>query len=114
MKKKVSELEGVELDYWVAQAEGRSAKFDDRHKDTLYVSQRGDHKSDWIDYAPSRRWSDGGPIIERAGISIERVSNGEWAADCFLSKKLHYSDQPLKAAMRCLVSAKFGEEVETG
>jgi len=89
MKKKVAELEGAELDYWVSKAisPGRAAV---------------------PEY--SREWAWGGPIIERERISIvERAEEG-WAADC-RGAPLMMADKPLIAAMRAYVASKLGDEV---
>jgi len=71
----------------------------------------------------STDWANGGPIIEREGISLSRefvsgqFNEIEWAcwtpafvrddADAF-----GYGPTPLVAAMRCYVSSKLGDEVE--
>lgn len=93
--KKVSELTGSELDYWVAMAEGMEANI----------------VCDW-GFSPSRRWHDGGPIIEQAEITVRPsiVPGNGWVAYidagcCF------YADAPLTAAMRAYVASKYGQEV---
>lgn len=92
-KRKVSELEGTELDFWVAKAEG--------------VTSRS--------FQPQYSWAEGGPIIEREGIGVARVidstdwialPNGEWGPH------VYRSPTALIAAMRCFVASKFGEYVE--
>lgn len=59
----------------------------------------------------STRWSQGGPIIERERIT---VWNNEvwWHAAYNDGTDDIYGQTPLIAAMRCLVSAKLGDEVE--
>ena len=72
--------------------------------------------------AYSGQWSQGGPIIEREGISTRQVADGTWRADfsravlkaygsayAFLQKA---GPTPLVAAMRCLVASRLGDEVE--
>ena len=96
---KVSVLEGSELDYWVARAEGL------KKGGTNYV-------------AYSTVWNVGGPIIEREGISIEYV----WHIDGRTPTRLWVAEinglnamggqTPLLAAMRAYVASKFGEEVD--
>lgn len=100
MKKKVSQLEGEDLDKMVMLAEGafNCADF-------------------------STRWADGGPIIEREGIAI--IRNGDtW--DAYVDGYNTHdgvesgvrdgeswdAKTPLLAAMRAYVKSKFGGEVE--
>lgn len=77
-------------------------------------------------YFPSNDWSQGGPIIEREGIDVNRVTDSLWSASLWINNSgmaknpaqrfRHniYMDgpTPLVAAMRCLVSSKLGAEVE--
>jgi hypothetical protein len=97
--KKVSELTGSDLDYWVARAEGL---------------KKG--QSNWVAY--SSKWSVGGPIIEREKICIKpRISaSSSWYAEVSIETKQDYvfetGETPLIAAMRCYVASKFGEEVD--
>ena len=78
MKIKTSELQGAALDWAVELIDGWQ----------------------WChDY--STNWGHGGPIIEREGIEICPIGNGEF-----------YGDTPLIAAMRCYVASKLGDEVE--
>ena len=135
---KVSELEGAELDYWVAQAEGH--KKIRRVGRTYPVSgtrnivlvdkwyEPGEGTCD-INYCPSTNWSQGGPIIERMGIDVGLVisASGEnerkWKATAFgkeyedsegdnvISIRHQFGPTPLIAAMRAYVASKFGETV---
>ena len=99
---KVSELQGAELDYWVAKAEGWS----------------------WINEIDVKTnsgltWSDCGPIIEREKIDliwidtdiipfeVNRPSywrSSIWDGDIEMEGKT-----PLEAAMRCFVASKYGD-----
>ena len=66
-------------------------------------------------YSPTTDWAQGGPIIERERISIRQWTNvplvhaymphddAPWVSD---------GTSPLTAAMRCLVAAKLGDEVD--
>jgi hypothetical protein len=91
--RKVSELTGAELDYWVAKAEGWSF-FASRHRQWHVTEPSGEeHYLDWPEpfdsktgkknedppawsiihecgFAPSTDWSQGGPIIEREWIQL--------------------------------------------
>jgi hypothetical protein len=72
-------------------------------------------------FSPSSDWADGGPIIEKEGISVMRDADDvqkSWCA-CFRFWFQGGLDTPwaegptqLIAAMRCFVARKFGEEVE--
>jgi hypothetical protein len=98
MKKvKTSELSGQALDWAVARADG-------------YPDE--DISVDW-NY--STDWAQGGPIIEREGIQIQKHRSG-WVAlpeDAQFSEE-EYQEGPtiLIAAMRCYVANKLGEEVD--
>jgi hypothetical protein len=119
-KKKVSELEGADLDYRVAQAEGK-------YPVMLVLDCMPPHYSVLVDgksYSPSTDWSQGGPIIERARIIVLECLIDE--AKVFEAMTNEYCDYNhmirgdfmqygatyLIAAMRCFVASKFGEEVE--
>ena len=69
--------------------------------------------------SPSTDWAQGGPIIEREGISpafnpsmiYER--DARWKAfDCSTDGGHQFGPTPLVAAMRCYVASRLGEEVE--
>lgn len=72
-------------------------------------------KEEW---RPSIKWAQGGPIIEREGISI--VSQGdahEWVASLWNYNAQDWNSHttgptPLIAAMRCFVASKLGDEVD--
>lgn len=122
---KVSELSGVDLDYWVAQAEGHRV----RVAGDLVVFYEGGDDSGLKErrgpiFSPSTDWRDGGPIIEREGIvllnySYERGTSCAFliGADSYID--VHGSDPEsagpthLIAAMRAYVTLKFGEEVQS-
>ena len=109
---KTSELQGAALDWAVAKCEGIKG-FD--AENCCFYDDEG------MSFEPSCVWAQGGPIIEREGISIcnlEANSSGVegWTAstgelwspqdDGWVSKT------PLIAAMRCYVASKLGDEVE--
>jgi hypothetical protein len=65
----------------------------------------------------STDWSQGGPIIEREGISIIKQTAQRWVAEYSLGcdRTDHarvWGATPLIAAMRCFVVSKLGESVE--
>lgn len=65
---------------------------------------------DYVPWAPSTDWAQGGPILDRERINLEpfRDINGDqWSADGAWN-----SPTPLVAAMRCYVASKLGDEVD--
>jgi hypothetical protein len=91
---KTSELTGNALNWAVNYAEGLSGIFAP------------------VDYCD--RWSDGGPIIEREGISLDRVSDSLWVATRLEGVSVSEEDgpTPLVAAMRCYVASKLGDDID--
>ena len=63
-------------------------------------------------------WAQGGPIIEREGISLYLDTNNLWQANIFDGNPICnpfggvQGPTPLIAAMRCFVASKLGEEVD--
>lgn len=101
MKIKTSELIGPALDWAVAKCEG----------DTECV-QFSPLASSKHYFAPSKKWSQGGPIIERERILIEPHSQTEWCATYKCPDAVFDGPTPLIAAMRCYVASKLGDEVD--
>ena len=91
---KVSEATQLQLNWLVARIEG----------DELPKSggQGLDYSSDWVC---------GGPIIEREGISIYRMTS-DWSAAYNPSGAAQDGPTPLIAALRCYVASKLGDTVE--
>ena len=108
-KIKTNELIGTALDWAVAYAEGR--KFSTMQSSiglkpfvVLYDDPLGM-------FTPSTSWAHGGPILEREGISIYRMTS-DWSAAYNLSGAAQDGPTPLIAVMRCYVSSCLGSEVE--
>src|SRR4051812_8933896 len=106
---KVSELDGAQLDYWVAKAEGYNPELQEG-RPYIWTDQTGF----WL---PSVNWSDGGPIIEREQIQIGPTYDGWYAEYPYMRRSgvsAGYGDPfveaktALIAAMRCYVASKFG------
>ena len=101
MKIKTSELTVTALDWAVARIEGDE------------LPKSGGKGSDY-----STDWAQGGPIIEREGIStVQEGDAADWVASVYDHKAddwhLHtLGETPLIAAMRCYVASKLGDEVE--
>lgn len=96
---KTSELTGAALDWMVNKCSGM----------TRDVALSGHYT-----YKPSTDWSQGGPIIEREEISLDRVTSALWVATRIEGSSVCESDGPtqLVAAMRCYVKSQFGDEVD--
>lgn len=119
MKHKVSELEGALLDAAVAKAECLAYRFG--RDGSLRVDGVSAERSG-SDFAPSQCWEDAGPIIEREGISLRRLSmpggyvwlsGTEPDSASKIPPYFNYEGHtPLIAAMRAYVASKFGEEVD--
>lgn len=110
---KTAELSGAALDWAVAKCE-----LDD--KLSIYFDESTGEPlchDDWPDnqmFQPSTDWAQGGPIIERENMCVNRDdSSDEWEAhrsgDDF---GVYWGSTPLIAAMRCYVASKLGDEVE--
>ena len=124
MKIKTSELQGIALDWAVGKCVGV------HHESFIAAQSFKEHA-----YQYSTGWAQGGPIIERERIDLNRFS-GQWAARlwagwreieypqggaehaaAYRSRKVSQSIEQqgptaLIAAMRCYVASKLGDEVE--
>lgn len=129
--KRVSELEGEELDYWVAKAETGDRPFDAEDPTTWPAKIDGGRcyraatcngetgeALRWTERSPSQDWAIGGSIIEREGISVFQpdLSGGIWQAIVGelwepTLESGEFGPTPLIAAMRAFVCSVFGEEV---
>ena len=110
---KTAELTGAALDWFVLRCErpewweeGNDFRMSNDYSDLLM--------DDGEDFNPSTNWAQGGPIIEREGITIERFKGGpKWSAFLFQTGDCEIAaDTPLIAAMRCYVASKLGDDVE--
>lgn len=103
MKIKTAELTGAALDWAVATANGDYPQWDAEWE--VFYAANGDD----MDY--STDWAQGGPIIEREGMSIG-VVNDHWQAHLSEFGLWENGPTPLIAAMRCYVASKLGNEVD--
>ena len=60
----------------------------------------------------STDWELGGPIIERKGIDLKRVTDTLWDAHVHNVNFYESGPTPLIAAMRCYVASKLGDKIE--
>jgi hypothetical protein len=68
-----------------------------------------------VNFAPSKDWKQGGPIIEREDVSFRKEREGLYLGYIWngvTHKNLAEGTTPLIAAMRCYVASKLGDEVE--
>ena len=114
---KTLELTGAALDWAVAIVEGM--RIEVRPKSAcgrpLYVLAAEQGREPWLWY-PSTDWAQGGPIIEREGISIAWNGTGRWQAANASHHVLPdyvtaFGPTPLVAGMRCFCASKLGDEV---
>ena len=105
--KKVSELEGIELDWAVAKCEKEYVVFNNRQ----LRFPPGQFVDEEI-YSPSTNWAQGGPIIERERIVIEPYNKDEWTATYKCPDACYDGPTPLIAAMRCYATFILGSETE--
>ena len=125
MKIKTSELTGAALDWAVAKCEGHPKAIDSSGLDGplvmcgfvqvhLYSERKG---QEWVAYLPTSNWAQGGPIIEREEIDTychesPKSGCGWWVAEITGTQAKGKGSTPLIAAMRCLVCAKLGDEID--
>ena len=119
MKIKISELTGAQLNWAVAECEG---KVEQGVYGTPELLESGLHLH-YCDvllshpYNPSTDWAQGGTLIQREGIGIRQYGDfleSHWQADKWAFKfvdPMATGPTPLIAAMRVYVMAKHGNEI---
>jgi hypothetical protein len=116
---KTIELTRTALDWAVAKADGKAPKIDctsfrDAFIYRVYLGWSYAYHSSGsiVEYKPSTDWAEGGPIIEREGISVRHVLDRFWCADIQNGDCECDGHTPLIAAMRCFVMSKLGYTVD--
>ncbi|NDC39404.1 MAG: DUF2591 domain-containing protein [Proteobacteria bacterium] len=115
---KTSELTGAALDWAVAQAQGLDYEIVDGTVVTGAKRYEANSADDYYGcefdevFAPSTDWAQGGPIIEREGIDLKRITDALWDAHMRNVNFYEAGSTPLIAAMRCFVALKLGDEIE--
>ena len=99
---KTNELIDAALDWAVAKCEG-----DELAAKNIQFPM---YAKFYIKVSPSTNWAQGGPIIEREGLTLTHQGT-RWAAQTDDDLFAH-GPTPLIAAMRCYVASKLGDEVE--
>lgn len=116
MLKSILTLTPDELDFAVAKAErlfymrdsdGQVFEFGDSGKVTAKAPPPSGRM---FLYIPTRDWRQAGPIIERLGISLQKIEHS-WIADIG-RETMATGASPLEAAMRARVMAAFGREID--
>lgn len=105
---KTSKLIGPALDWAVAKCEGA----DDETLDPITFKYTAHASGGWC---LSTDWNQGGPIIEREGLSVWVFDDVTWRAENPFSsiiQNVQEGPTPLISAMRCYVASKLGDEVE--
>src|SRR5574337_1442837 len=99
MKIKTSELSGAALDWAVAKCEG-----DELAALNIQFPEQAKH---YRRVSPSSDWAQGGPIIEREGIGLNRGAGSRWMANIHTAGRSeeHTSElqPPLKLVCRLLL-----------
>lgn len=105
----VNQLSHEQLDYWVARARCIALTPAAEGAGYLYTPQPGLAPRRW---APSRYWSQGGPIIEAAHIDLnwDWESSRQWSASMDPDINTQ-GGTVLEAAMRAYVISQLGDEV---
>ena len=120
MKVKTADLIGPALDWAVAVVEGLTEEHAWTTIEIFKAIRAGGG------YWYSTDWSAAGPLIERDCIGLEKhrlEGQRQWAAcdwhpvavrghTCLERSKYVYGPTPLIAAMRCVVAANLGDEIE--
>lgn len=112
---KTNELTGHALDWAVAKCEGFTDY--DPDTETMMPPRKEYGRVNFDEYSYSTDWAQGGPIIEREGISVMYRTgvrmiasiNGQYEQTI---GHRHKGNLGLIVAMRCYVASKLGDEVE--
>ncbi|NOQ80363.1 MAG: DUF2591 domain-containing protein [Gammaproteobacteria bacterium] len=107
----INHLSSVKLDILVAEAIGIDVFYPDNHNNKLsYVARAGMAPREW---APSRFWSQGGPLIEQHKIDLNWgwEEMAEWTASIEPNINIQ-GTTVLEAAMRALVCLKLPDFVK--
>lgn len=107
---KTAELTGALLDYWTGRAE--EADFGPEwNQGAGYVMTGGydGRRPEW--YSPSTNWAQGGPLIEKYNLDIDKIGPAQWLATDN-GDTYGIGDTPLQAICRAVVRAAFGDDVE--
>lgn len=113
---RVSELEGAELDLWVARAMGKEVtfgKWGTYHYGAIIKQPVDIRPNQTVPYSPSTDWSQGGPLLDEFRVDLSPLFGGGVRARSMKSMGGPGFDdeKALPAAMRAVVASVYGEEV---
>jgi hypothetical protein len=103
MKKHIAELTGAALDWVIAKSENPEWTNEDAIVNVTSFDERDGTLCNY-----STDWAQGGPIIEREAITIEKATSSLWVARNKDSGLHVFGQTPLIAAMRLNGIAYFG------
>jgi len=107
----INNLSSVKLDILVAEALGIDVFYSENDNKLNYIPRANMTSREW---APSRFWSQGGPLIQQYKIDLnwgwEEIS--EWTASIEPNINVQ-GNTVLEAAMRALVCSKLAEVINT-
>lgn len=104
------ELAGADLDLAVAVAEGLQVEGRYPNGDIWLLGHSVDRDYMPIPFTPSRDWSVGGPLIQKHGLSINKIGD-LWFAGPDSRTENGCAHSVLVAAMRAIVQAKYGSKI---
>ena len=107
---KVAEATPLQLNWLVAKCEGLKCEVP-AYADTPWVRVTDTSGLQYVCPDYSTDWAQAGPILEREGISIYRMTS-DWSAAYNPSGATQDGPTPLIAAMRCFCCSKLGDTVE--
>lgn len=122
MKIKTSELSGVALDWAVAKSVGKNLEISNGRIGNFVDNWLPNANSDFVAWAPSIKWSQGGTLIDQfdvyfdrypldqSGFVVARIGMDYQAGSNYFNNPS--SPNRLIAACRAIVSAKLGDEVD--
>lgn len=109
---KTSELQGAQLDHWVARAEGKTVEI--IHGHCVHPVARYHDEIQYEMYKPSFDWAVGGPLIEKYEVDVDKI-DAAWYAIAVYKVRARQAQAsgttPLQAICRAVVRAAFGDEV---
>jgi hypothetical protein len=123
MKIETKDLHGTALDWAVARCAGKDRDCEIHAGNVWY----GRVTSGFIQYRPSEKWDQGGPIIEQENLTVSAEGAPDcstWVASLTYPAKVAYTagtairfctmrgPTPLIAAMRCYVASKLGDKID--
>lgn len=111
MKINTNELTGAALDWAVAKCEGITPIAVKKRYSEGHILYSLPASTIPLEY--SNKWAQGGPIIEREGITVGPDTGLDWwIAHLKGGVYIDHGPTPLVAAMRCYVASKLGDEVD--